>query len=149
MRIDNAYRPKTDRGFTLVELMVVVLVVGILTAIAVPGYRTHVVKTQRSAAKACLMQYSALMERYYTTELTYDYVTRTGDTDPVPPGCSSENSLSQHYTFSVTGLSATGYTVNATKTAAFAPRDKQCGNLSLDQRGQKAVSTGVLATCWN
>jgi type IV pilus assembly protein PilE len=50
-------------GFTLVELMVTVAIVAVIAAIAYPGYRAHVVKTQRGDAQACLEQYSAQMER--------------------------------------------------------------------------------------
>lgn len=128
-------------GFTLVELMVVVLVVAMLSAIAIPGYRSHVVKTQRAAAQACLAQYAMLMERYYTTYLTYDDI----DEDPPgPPGCADEGNMPLNYTFGLDDLSATTFTAQAVPTETFAARDKQCGTLSLDQAG---AHPGELATC--
>lgn len=130
-------------GFTLVELMVVVLIVSILAAIAYPGYRSHVVKTQRTAARACLAQYAQLIERYYTTQLTY---VDADDLDP--PGCANEGNMPLNYTFSVASLSATGYSARAVPTEAFAERDTQCGTLTLDQAGVKGVSSGTVANCW-
>ena len=58
------------RGFTLIELMVVVAIIAILAAIAYPSYTNHVVKTRRAAATACVMEAAHFMERYYTTNLT-------------------------------------------------------------------------------
>ena len=140
--------PNRNAGFTLVELMVVVLIVAILAAVAYPGYRNQVVKTHRGAAKACLAQYVQLLERYYTTELTYDYVTNTADVNPVPPGCTAEDTMPANYAFSVDQLTATTFRVIATPTTAFDARDRQCGALRLDQAGVKSVSSGTLADCW-
>lgn len=134
-------RPRAA-GFTLVELLVVVTIVAILGAIAYPGYRSHVVKTQRAAAKACLTQYAALLERFYTTSMTYVGA-------PAAPACATEGSMDLHYTFSTTGLSASGYTVRAVPTASFANRDKDCGTLTLNQAGVKNVLTlGTPDLCW-
>lgn len=129
-------------GFTLVELMVVVLIISILAAIAVPGYRAQVVKTQRAAAKACLAQYAQFMERYYTTHLNYK------NADPGDLACAVEDNMERHYTFTLTGVTESKYTVNAVPTASFARRDRDCGTLKLDQAGVKGVSSGSVDVCW-
>lgn len=131
-------------GLTLVELLVVVTIVGILGAIAYPGYKNQVVKTHRSAAKACLAQYASQLERFYTTNLTY-----SGSGAMAQPPCTTEGGMGQRYTFGVTGISATAFTLTATRTNDFAARDTRCGNLTLDQANQRGVSTGTLAECWN
>jgi type IV pilus assembly protein PilE len=134
------------RGFSLVELMIAMAIIGILAAIAYPGYRSHMVKTQRTAAKACLEQYAQLMERYYATHLSYE------DADELdPPGCSQEGNMELHYTFSLdtSKLTASTYLVQAVPTTTFANRDKDCGTLTLDQTGQRGVKgKGDVATCW-
>src|SRR3546814_14278566 len=59
------------RGFTLIELMVVVAIIAILASIAYPAYTDYIVKTRRSAGAACLLEQARFMERYYTTNMGY------------------------------------------------------------------------------
>ena len=59
-------------GFTLIEVMIVVAVIGILAAIAYPSYQESVTKTRRSAAQGCLVEMAQFMERFYTTNMRYD-----------------------------------------------------------------------------
>ncbi|MFO7325877.1 MAG: type IV pilin protein [Pseudomonadota bacterium] len=135
------------RGFSLVELMIALAIIGILAAIAYPSYRNHVVKSQRTAAKACLEQYAQLMERYYTTRLTY----LNADKDLDVPGCAIEGNMPLNYTFSLdtSTLKATEYLVRAEPTTSFAARDRDCGTLTLDETGARGVvGKGDVATCW-
>ena len=56
---------KHMRGVTLMELMIVVVIIGILTAMAYPSYRQYVAKAKRNEAKAALLQISTMQERFY------------------------------------------------------------------------------------
>jgi type IV pilus assembly protein PilE len=134
--------PRAAAGFTLIELLIVMAIIGLLAAIAYPAYQSYVTRTQRKAAMACLSQYAQLMERYYTTRLTY-----VGASPAL--GCSSEGRLNERYTFAATDLSQGAYTVTATPVGTQASRDAQCGVLGLDQRGARTAS-GVagVAGCW-
>lgn len=118
-------------GFTLIEVMIVVAVVGILAAIAYPSYQDHVRKTRRAAAAACLFEYAALFERHYTTKGSYKDLTL-----PDPPlGCQTEQS--NHYTISVSGTVSDGaFALVATPKGGQA-KDK-CGWLGLNQAGTKS-----------
>lgn len=64
-------RPRTQRGFTLIELMTVVAVVGILSAIAYPSYVEHIRKSRRTDAKNALLDLASRQERYLTVHNTY------------------------------------------------------------------------------
>ena len=76
---------RASRGFTLIELMIVIAIVGILAVIAVSTYQDQIVKSRRAAAAACLQEGAQFMERYYTTNLTYVNATA--------PTCASEMML--------------------------------------------------------
>ncbi len=62
---------KREIGFTLIELMIAVAIIGILIAIAYPSYRGHVERTHRDMAKAALQQFASAMERHYMTNNSY------------------------------------------------------------------------------
>jgi type IV pilus assembly protein PilE len=124
-------------GVTLIELMVVVIIVAILTAIAVPAYQSHVLKTNRRAAESCLSEAAQFMERFYTTRLTYVGAAPN-------PACASDSNLSTRYTFSTADLAQNTYTVKATPTGPQA-RDTACGVLSIKQDGTRLPTT---ANCW-
>lgn len=140
--------PPKQTGFTLIELMIVVAIVGILAAIAYPSYMEHIRKGNRADAEASLMQLSQFMERYYTG--TGRYSKTAGGTDmpdnPAPPFPTGTP-----YTFSITVNSAgTSYTATATPNSPGVMANDKCGNLTLTNTGLKG-QTGqnvTTADCW-
>ena len=133
---------KKMAGVTLIELMVVMVIVAILTALAVPAYQSHVTKANRGAAKSCLSEYAQFMERYYTTNLTY------AGAKPLL-GCKDDSNLSQRYTFTTSNLAQGTYTVTATPIGVQAQRDTQCAVLGINQDGKRTASgSGGEAFCW-
>lgn len=131
-------------GFTLIELVIAIAIVGILTAIAVPSYQEQVRKSNRKAAATCLMEYAQFMERYYTTQLTYVGAA------PGTLGCA--NDLATRYTFGLNGAATlNAYSLRAT-VAGDQVNDSKCLNLSVDQTGQRRVSGSYSASptdCWS
>jgi type IV pilus assembly protein PilE len=135
-----------SRGFTLLELMIVVAIIAILAAIAYPSYTSYITKTRRVAAEGCLSEYASYMERYYTTNLRYNNA--DGSTDDLPAlDCASAQQTGAHYGYALSAISATTYTLQATPTGAQLASDTQCGTLSLDQAGTRDTSTGN-DQCW-
>ena len=136
-------------GFTVIELMVVVAIVGIIAAVAVPSYQQHIVRSRRAQAASCMQEFSQFMERFYTTNLRYDQDT-AGNAVALPAlACTAENKLDSHYTLSFDGaVAARTYKLKAVPKGVQATKDSACGTLMLDQAGKRTTSTGTPESCF-
>lgn len=146
------YRPShSQQGFTLIELMIVMAIVGILAAIAYPAYTDSVRKSRRADAKAALLEDAGFLERYYSTNFRYT-ATAGGSTGPtlqvlqVP----RETGATATYNLSLQAVSDSSYTLQAVPTGA--QTGDRCGTLTLTHlgvRGVSGASSGVTTTdCW-
>lgn len=140
------YRPVApQRGFTLVELMIVVLIVAILTAIAVPSYRGYVLRVTRTDAKVQLMQISQRLEQCYTRGDPPSYINAACAAMVLPL-----NTPDNTYTISYrVPLTANAYELLATPINGQADDATGCGNFTLNQLGVKGVSgSKPVEECW-
>ena len=146
---------QAQRGFTLIELMIAVVVIGILSAIAIPNYRSYVQKAERGAAKAVMLNIAQTEERYYTNNGTYLAVAALPAAAPSGwQNYSGSSATSVKYNITVVAgtiaspntLISDAYTIIA---AAPVATDALCGTLKLYSTGAKAASgTGGVAQCW-
>lgn len=138
---------RSDAGFTLVEVIIVVLIISVLAAIAYPAYQDSVVKSRRNAAKACVSEAAQFMERFYTTNLRYDQT--LAGVAVVLPGCAAGTDVTNHYTVRLTAVGQRNYTLTATPINLQAIKDTKCGTMSLDNIGTKTKSgSDTVDYCW-
>jgi type IV pilus assembly protein PilE len=131
-------------GMTLIELLVAMVIVALLAAIAVPSYQRQVMRSNRAAARACLNEHAQFMERFYTSNLTYEV-----DAPPVL-GCETDGNLDVSYVFEFSAdPTQRTYSVQARPIGAQLTRDTQCATLTLNQTGLPGeTGTGTVADCW-
>lgn len=125
---------KVNTGFTLIELIIAIAIVGILASIALPSYQEHVRNTRRTDARDALSNAAQIMERQYTSTNAY-----TGGTIVKDVAFSSP---SGYYSVTATELTTGTYTLVST---ANAPQDKDvaCKTMSINHTGTKTP-----AACW-
>ena len=136
-------------GFTLIELMIAVAVIGIIAAVALPSYQDHVRRTNRAEAKSILLEMSQLLERNYTTVNRYDQ--KSDGTGFTLSTTQSPKTGTAKYTiqFAAGSLTQNAYTLQAVPTGSMT--GDACSTLTLTNTGVKGVGAGATldaATCW-
>ncbi len=143
-----------NRGFTLIELMIVVVVISVLAAIALPAYQGYVERARRADAKAGLLSLQLAQEkfrancRFYAANIgnINDCGTNAGASTLIH----DNNSPDGHYSLSMIAASGATYTLTATRVpGGKQANDTKCGNFSINQNNVQSV-TGSLsaAECW-
>lgn len=133
-------------GFTLIELMIVVVIIGILAAIAYPSYKNYVVKTRRADAVANVMELSQYMERFFTENGRYDEDrSGTAVTNATLPFTKSpQEGSAAHYNLGFAAAPSSGaYTLEAVPQGDQANSDTDCGTLRIDSTGKKCILGGA------
>lgn len=135
---------RNQQGFSLIELMIVVVIVAILAAVAIPSYRSYMVRSRRVDATRALTDLAARQERYLYSNNTY--------TKTLSDLGGSSSMAGSYYRMSIdpASTSTSAFSVVATATGTQQRDDKQCQTMTLDQAGRQG-STGTTSNdpkCW-
>jgi type IV pilus assembly protein PilE len=155
MYYSNIATPLTERpvrndqkGFTLIELMIVVAIIAILASVAYPSYQEYVKRSRRVEGQTLLSEAAARQERWRAQNGSY--MTSYAATDiaklKLPYGSQSEHG---YYNLTISG-DATSYTLKAVR-AGVQISDSKCGDFTLDSAGSKGMvagTPGTVADCW-
>ena len=147
---------QANAGFSLMEIMIALTIIGILAAIALPSYQESVRKGRRADAQSNLVAFANAMERHYTNNAAY---TGAAGTDGTPANTGAPRIFAtespidggaKFYNLRISAATATTYTLQAVPKGGQA--DDKCGTLVLSQTGAKTVAdadSGVTAgDCW-
>jgi type IV pilus assembly protein PilE len=149
--------PDRQRGFTLIELMIVVVVIAILASIAYPSYLESVRKSRRADAQGALVAMAAYMERIFAQDGSYNAAVSDGScsaltTFETPAAYSAQvptEGGTATYTLGI-GCTTNAYVLRATPTGA--QTGDKCGKLTLSDTGLRDIvdeTSGVtVADCW-
>ena len=141
------------KGFSLIELLAVLTIIGILSTIAYPNYRDYIVRVHRSDGQTALLDLANRMERYHHHHHTYQTATiGTGKQNDILP---TQISNGGWYILSIEEANKSAYLLQATPTGTQASSDTLCQSLTLNHLGNTSISsgpkikpTGSPSQCW-
>lgn len=141
-------RRRSKNGFTLIELMITVAIVGILASIAIPAYRGSVNRSMRADAKAVLLENAQFLERNFTESNKYNK--DASNEDVVLPYTQAPHEGTAQYTISLSATAST-FTLTAAPIIGGSMEKDICGSFTLNQFGLKGISgdSQYRDDCWN
>jgi type IV pilus assembly protein PilE len=147
IRFKHLPRQRRARGFTLIEVMIVVAIIGILASVALPAYSDYVRRGQLPEAFNALADYRAKMEQYFQDNRNYG----TAAACAADASAGSWNSFAStgHFTYScATSNGQQGFTITATGSSGAAVGHVFTVNHNGDRTTTKFKGATVSATCW-
>jgi len=136
------------KGVTLIELMIVIVVVGILASIAVPSYRSYVLRSHRAEAKTALLALAAAQEKHYVVNNTYATNAQLTAAPPTGLGLAATTERGWYSVTIANGANAAGFSATATATGTQTA-DTDCATFTINQAGVRGATGGNPTVCWN
>lgn len=147
MNENTSSHPLHTQGFTLIELMIVVAVIGIIAAIAFPSYNAQMTKTRRADAKTCLVDAAQRQEDFFYRGNTYSTTLTDLGYAAGTVNCGDDANYTLTAAAGGSGIGSS-YILTATRANAQAG-DALCGNFTLSSTGVKGVTGSLPASsCW-
>lgn len=143
---------RNSEGFTLVELLVVVMLISIILGVSIPGYRQYVQRASRGDATTALLRLSAAQERFYMQNGAYAGAGQLTLAPPAGLGFTGGVSERGYYNINVVPVAgglAVGYIAIATPVpGSNQADDSDCALFSVNQSGTRTSLPGDIEKCW-
>lgn len=126
-------------GFSLIEIMITLTIIGILLVIALPTYSQHIAHANRMTAEVALTKVAAALEQQFITTQSYKNI-NLNELSITPP---------KQYQLEITSTSDSTFTLTAKPLSEQAKNDKSCGTLTLNSNGEKGITgSSTVEECW-
>ena len=148
----NKKNSQKHHGFTLIEVMITLAIIGILASIAYPSYAEYIMRGHRADARAQLQQIQLWMERAATANGVYP--TASNLSNILPSSLTWANDSSKRYTMGISASTNASFTLTAAPKSSTPQAKDKCGTLTLSNLGVQGItslptgSSMSAAECW-